>query len=61
MCNECYIKRVFVRMRNGQVFLKSGLKVKSKKKTKKKTLKLNCLFFFKNPLLSENKMDIFLR
>jgi hypothetical protein len=37
-------------------FLKSGLKVKSKKKNKKKLL-----IFFKNPLLNENKMDIFLR
>jgi hypothetical protein len=47
-------------MRNGHVFLKSGLKVKSQNQ-KKITIKLNCLFFFKNPLLNENKIDIFLR
>jgi hypothetical protein len=47
-------------MRNGHVFLKSGLKFKSQNK-KKIAIKLNCLFLFKNPLLSENKMDIFLR
>jgi hypothetical protein len=47
-------------MRNGHVFLKSGLKVKSQNQ-KKITIKLNCLFFLKNPLLNENKMDIFLR
>jgi hypothetical protein len=47
-------------MRNGHVFLKSGLKVKSQNQ-KKITIKLNCLFLKKNPLLNENKMDIFLR
>jgi hypothetical protein len=46
-------------MRNGHVFLKSGLKVKSQ--NQKKIIKLNWLFFSKNPLLNENKMDIFLR
>jgi hypothetical protein len=51
---------LFVRMRNGHVFLKSGLKVKSQNQ-KTTTIKLNCLFLFKNPLLNENKMDIFLR
>ena len=45
-------------MRNGHVFLKSGLKVKSQNQ-KKITIKLNCLFLKKNPLLNENKMDIF--
>ena len=53
-------KILFVRIRNGHVFLKSGLKVKSQNQ-KKITIKLDCLFFFKNPLLNENNMDIFLR
>jgi hypothetical protein len=41
-------------MRNGHVFLKSGLKVKSQNQ-KKITIKLNCLFFLKNPLLNDVK------
>jgi hypothetical protein len=39
-------------------FSKIRVKGQISKKIKKITLKLNCLFFFKNPLLSENKMDI---
>ena len=39
-------KFCFVRMRNGHVFLKSGLKIKSQNQ-KKITIKLNFLFFSK--------------
>jgi hypothetical protein len=51
---------VFVRMRNGHVF--SKIRVEGQiSKSKKIKIKLNCLFFKKNPLLNENEMDIFLR
>ena len=47
-------------MRNGHVFLKSGLEVKSQNQ-KKTNNKIKLPIFVQNPLLNENKMDIFLR
>jgi len=48
-------------MRNGHVFLKSGLKVKSQDQKKNNNKIKLPIFYKKNPLLNENKMDIFLR